>query len=149
MIQGFFPLPHSPSNSMVLNASALECVSVCLSIFRIFFSSPISQVRWKGREQRWVSERSPLPPKLPLDSSPGTPPALPVIPWPLKKLEEQLLISFRERLGNEWGSQQHASIADSWFPSQAAAPVLAPSSLCNSSFSSSCQIFSGLFRFLP
>lgn len=33
-----------------------------------------------------------------LAASPGTPPSLPAIPWPLKKLEEQLLISFRERL---------------------------------------------------
>lgn len=55
-----------------------------------------------------LSERSPLPPKLPLDSSVEAwqllqahlPPSLPAIPWPLKKLEEQLLISFQER---DWG----------------------------------------------
>lgn len=155
MSRGFFfsPLPRSPSNSTDFNASASECASVRLRLrsFKEFSPSPIPQVwlekegPWRG--QRWVSEGTPLPPELRVWILPRKPGSfsrqtapLPAIPWPLK-LEKQSLISFRESLGNEWRSQQRASIAGSWSPPQAAAPAPALSSLLHSSFSSFCPIF--------
>lgn len=67
-----------------------------------------------------------------LAASPGTPPSLPAIPWPLKKLEEQLLISFRERLretgGMNGGVNTPQLLAAGPLPERAAAPALAPSS---------------------
>lgn len=84
-----------------------------------------------------------------LAASPGTSPSLPAISWPLKKPEEQSLISFQERDGgmNGGASNTPQLLAAGPLPQRQPQRWL-PAPLLNSSFPSFCLISSVLFSFL-